>query len=72
MMEYTHRMMRMASGGFLSVCVSSRMHVWLSIYRNVWGKCTGCDSVLSLLFGTPKLQNYFNVSLYDQTPVKLR
>jgi len=30
MMEYTHRMMRMASGGFLSVCVSSRMHPSLS------------------------------------------
>jgi hypothetical protein len=71
-MEYTHRMMRIASGGFLSVCVSSRMRVCLSLYRNVWGKCIGSDSMLSLLFGTPKLQNYLNVSLCDQTPVKLR
>ena len=79
MMEYTHRMMRMASGGFSSVCVSSRMHVCLPppslslcLHRNVWGKCTGSDSLLSLLFGTPKLQNYFNVCLCDQTPIKLR
>jgi hypothetical protein len=37
MMECTHRMMGMASGGFLSVYVSSRMHISLP---ECWGKCT--------------------------------
>lgn len=40
MMEYTHRMMRMASGGFLSVCVSSRMHVCLSLSLSL-SECLG-------------------------------
>jgi len=69
MMEYTHRMMRMASGGFLSVCVSSRMHVSLSLslsfslflYRNVQGNA---QALIQCFRYCSVLQNFQTILMF--------